>query len=88
MLVESLEEQWNRSWGRRVGDWGLVVGLCGGCGQEWRHDQGVKIGTTYAVTDLAQPKEGPLGSQVEHLKGVNRNHLPTGITKCRSKRAE
>jgi hypothetical protein len=33
-----------------------------------------------ADADLVQPKEGPLGSRVEHHEGVNRDHLPTGIT--------
>ena len=32
------------------------------------------------AVDPVQSKEGPTGSHVEHHKGVDRDHLPTGIT--------
>ena len=40
----------------------------------------LKHGNTDATADPVQPKEGPLGPHVEHLVGVDRDHLPTGIT--------
>ena len=40
---------------------------------------GLKLGSIAAGADPVQPKEGPLGSRVEHPKGVNGDHLPTGI---------
>jgi len=42
----------------------------------------LKRGNTAAAADPVQPKEGPLGPHVEHLVGVDRDHLPTGITNC------
>jgi hypothetical protein len=42
----------------------------------------LKLGDTDAAADLVPPKEGPLGPHVEHLVGVDRDHLPIGITNC------
>jgi hypothetical protein len=39
-----------------------------------------------SVADPVSPKEGPLVPSVGHLKGVNGDPLPTGITNCRSRR--
>ena len=45
----------------------------------------LRLWNVVAVADLAQPKEGP---RVEHHEGVDRDHLLTGITSCRSKLTE
>jgi hypothetical protein len=48
----------------------------------------LKRGDVDTAADPAQPKEGPMGSQVEHHWGADRDHLPTGIMSCRSKQTD
>jgi hypothetical protein len=40
----------------------------------------LKLSNTEGAADPVPPKEGPLGSYVEHLAGADRDHLTTGIT--------
>ena len=39
-----------------------------------------KLGNAATAADPVQPKEGPTRSHIEHHKGMDRDHLLTGIT--------
>jgi hypothetical protein len=46
-----------------------------GCGVVVVEKMELKVGDTDADADLVQPKEGPTGPHIEHLKGVGKDDL-------------